>query len=154
MGVEVIQHHSDLLCFGVSFINQPPHLMGEVNHGAAFGHVHVPPARQGLAEQEQVAGPITFIFIVKSPWSSRLGRDRKSLLGYQLLGGLVETDNGALRVVGLPIKVQHIFHARHKLGAYLRDAPFLLLPRFEFVFFSTWRIVSREMESASFSSTT
>ena len=39
-------------------------------------------------------------------------------------------------------------------GAHLWYAPFLLLPRLEFVFFSTCRTVSRQIESAKSSSTT
>ena len=56
MGVQVIQRHPDLLRFGVSSIRQPAHLMGEVFgevfHGAALGHGHVPPARQRLTSHE------------------------------------------------------------------------------------------------------
>ena len=36
----------------------PAHLMGEVLLGATLRHRHMPPARLGLAGQEQVAGPL------------------------------------------------------------------------------------------------
>ena len=135
MDVQVVQYHPNLFCFWVSFIDQPPHLVGKVNHnhGAPFSHRHVPPVGQGLRAHKQVAGPITFIFIVKSFTSAAPGRDGSFLLCYQLLGSLVGIDDWPLGVVGFRIKVQHIFHTRHKVGAYLRYAPLLLLPWFEFI---------------------
>ena len=47
------------------------------------------------------------------------------------------------------VQVQHVLHSSHELPAHLRDAPFLLRPRLEFVFLSVWRTVSREMLSAN-----
>ncbi len=49
---------------------------------------------------------------------SPLGRDRKSLLCYQLLGGLVETHNGALWIMGFRVEVQDVLHTRHEVGAH------------------------------------
>ncbi len=120
MGVQVVQDHPNLFCFWVSFIDQPPHLVGKVNHGAPFSHFQVPPAGQGLTAHKQVAGPITLILIVKSFTSAALGRDGSLLLCHQLLGSLVETDDWTFGVVGFRVEVQHIFHTRHKVGAYLR----------------------------------
>ena len=94
MGVQVVQHHPNLLRRRVSFISQPPHLLSEVNHGAPFAHCHVPPARPGLAEQEQVSGSIALVFIVKTLPSSRLGPDGRPGLGHQLLGSLPKQISG------------------------------------------------------------
>ena len=71
------------------------------------------------------------------------------LSAHQLLGRLVETDHGMVGVVVFMVQVQHILHSSHELPAHLRDAPFLLRPRLEFVFLSVWRTVSREMLSAN-----
>ena len=106
MGVQVVQHHSDLLRFRVSSIPQPAHLMGEVGHGATLGHCHVPPARQRLTGHEQVPGPVALVLVIKPLPPARLGRDGRPLLGHQLLGGLVETDYGPLGVIGFRIEVQ------------------------------------------------
>ena len=94
MGVEVVQHHPYLLGCRVGGIAQPPHLLGEVHHGAAFGHCHVSPARPGLAQHEQVSGAISFVLVVVSLPSSRLGWDQRPLLGQQLLGGLPKQISG------------------------------------------------------------
>ena len=74
VGVEVVQHHPDLLGRWVSFIGQPPHLLSEVHHGTTFGHCHMPPARQGLAQHEQVSGAIALVLVIVSLPSCRLGR--------------------------------------------------------------------------------
>ena len=79
VGVEVVQHHPDLLGRWVSFIGQPPHLLSEVHHGTTFGHCHMPPARQGLAQHEQVSGAIALVLVIVSLPSCRLGRDRRPL---------------------------------------------------------------------------
>ena len=114
----------------------------------------MPPARQGLAQHEQVSGAIALVLVIVSLPSCRLGRDRRPLFRQQLLGGLVETDHRALWVIGFRVKVQHILHTRHKLGAHLGNTPLLLLPRLETVFFNRLRIPSWDMEGASPNSTT
>ncbi len=115
---------------------------------------YMPPARQGLAQHEQVSGAIALVLVIVSLPSCRLGRDRRPLFRQQLLGGLVETDHRALWVIGFRVKVQHILHTRHKLGAHLGNTPLLLLPRLETVFFNRLRIPSWDMEGASPNSTT
>jgi hypothetical protein len=53
-----------------------------------------------------------------------------------LLADLVPTDQGPFRVKGTLIDLQDIFHAGDELGVGLgRDAPTLLQPGFERVFF-------------------
>ena len=59
-----------------------------------------------------------------------------------------------LRPWGLRNQVSRMRAFRgHELGAHLGDAPLLLPPRLEFVFFSTCLTVSREMESVNSSFT-
>ena len=64
MGVQVVQGQANHRDLGVGFINQPEHLVGEVLGGAPLGHCHVAPARQGLAEQERVAGALPPVLVV------------------------------------------------------------------------------------------
>src|SRR5260370_10985 len=47
----------------------------------------------------------------------------------------------------LRIQLQHVFHAGDEVAAHLRDAPRLLLPRLERVFFSSRRTVDSEIDS-------
>ena len=42
----------------VSLLRQPAHLMSEVHLGAPLRHRHMPPARQWLAGQKQIAGTV------------------------------------------------------------------------------------------------
>ena len=80
----------DLLYFRVGGIRQPAHLMGKVSM-VRRPVCHVPPARQWLANHEQVPGPVALVLIIKPLLPSRLGRDGSPLL----LGGLVETERAA-----------------------------------------------------------
>ena len=50
-----------------------------------------------------------------------------------------------LRVALLMVQVKNVLHPSHELPAHFGNAPLFVLPWFEFVFFSIWRMVSREM---------
>src|SRR3972149_3078498 len=154
MGVEITQHHPDQLGLRVNLITQPLHLSGEILHGATVGHRHMPPTASGFKLHKQIARAVALVLIVVAFHLPRRGRQRGLRLGPQLLRAFIEADYRALRIIRFGVQIQHIFHGRDKLGAYFGNAPFLLLPRFEFVFFSNWRIASCEMESANSKSTT
>src|SRR3990172_5310319 len=139
---------------GIAFIHQPLHLLGEVQQGATFGDGDVPPTTLRLEEHKQIAGAVALVLVIVAFHLTRLSGQRRARLGNQLLGRLVEADLGSLRVVRLSIHLQHVFRGGYELGTDFRNAPLLLLPRLEFVFFNTWRTVSCEIVSASFNSTT
>ena len=128
--------------------------LGKVWHGAVFGDGNVPPTRQWLAEQEDVACPVALVLIVETLRPPRFGWYWRPLLPDQLFAGFIKADRRALGVIGLLIQVQHIFHTGDKVGTYLRDAPLLFLPGLEFVFLSVRRTLSYDMESANPNSTT
>ncbi len=48
VSVKVVQNHPHLLGFGVVLVNQPSHLLGEVNRGAPLGDLNVTPPSLGL----------------------------------------------------------------------------------------------------------
>ena len=133
----------------VCLVCQPPHLMCEVHSSATLGHLDMPPTSFRLTEHEQVSSAVSLVLVVISFHPTRPCPDGRSLISHQLLGRLVETDHGMVGVVVLMVQVQHVLHSSHELSAHLWDAPLLLLPRFEFVFLSTWRTVSKEMLSAN-----
>ncbi len=149
VSVEIVQHQPYRFCMRVCLVCQPPHLMCEVHSSATLGHLDMPPASFRLTEHEQVSGPVSLVLVVILFHSTRPGPDGRFLVGHQLLGRLIETDHGMVGVVVFMVQVQHILHSSHELPAHLRDAPFLLRPRLEFVFLSVWRTVSREMLSAN-----
>src|SRR3712207_326292 len=72
----------------------------------------------------------------------------------QLAGPLIEADHRLLRIVGLLVEVQDLFHAPHESSVVLgRDHPLLDQVRLEFVFLSVLRTVSCETFSTMLSST-
>src|SRR5436190_19212318 len=109
----------------------------------------MPPARLRFTKQKEIAGAVPFVFIIIAFHLVRLGRDRCSCFLNQLLTGLVEVDFRTLRVVGLGVEVEEVFHLRDKLGTDAGQTPLFVLPRLEFVFLSSWRTVSWDSVSAN-----
>src|SRR4029077_19433869 len=94
------------------------------------------------------------VLVVEPLRLARRRRQRLHDLADQLLAGLVQADQRPLLVVGPVVDLQHVLHRTDKLGVGLgRDAPLLLQPRLEFVFFSTRRTVSVEILSTTSNST-
>ena len=141
MSVKVVHDHPHHRGLRVRFVHQPTHLMGEVLHGTPLGHRHLPPARQWLTGQEQVAGTLSPVLVVLPQRKSRPGRHRGPGLGQQLGGGLVKADYRPLGVIRFGVQVQDILHMGYEVGAYLGNAPLLLLPRLKDVFFRCSRTV-------------
>ena len=105
-------------------------------------------------EHEQIPGPVSLVLGVIALHPSRGGLNGRPHIPKQLLGGLVKTHHRTLPVVLFVVKVQHVLHPGDELPAQLGDAPFLFLPRLEFVFLSIWRTVSMDMLPANSISTT
>ena len=122
-------------------------------HRAPLPDRHLWPTRQGLAGQEQVAGTLPPVFVVLPQRKSRSGRQSGPGLCQQLGGCLVKADHRTLGIIGFVVEIQDILHVGHKFRTYLGNAPLLLPPRLEFVFFSTWLTVSLEIESVNSSFT-
>ncbi len=57
---------------------------------------------------------------------------------------LVEADSRIGGIVILFIPIQHVFHRCDKLRSYVGNTPVLVLPGFEVIFLSSWRMVSFE----------
>ena len=73
----------------------------------------------------------------------------------RLLGSLIETHYRPLhRVALLMVQVKDVLHPSHELPTHFGNAPLFVLPWFEFVFFSIWRMASIEMLSANAIATT
>src|SRR5205823_813988 len=98
--------------------------------------------------------PIPAVLVIKARYPSGLSRDAGARLGDQLLTLLIEVYDRASRVVRLGVQIEHVLHAGDVLSGDRRDAPLLLQPRLDPLFFSTRRMVSCEQLSASPNSTT
>ena len=68
---------------------------------------------------------------------------RRTHLANQLIVRLVHIDHRTIRIVRAMIHLQNVLHVRHKFGILLgRNAPTLLEPRFQLVFFIVRRTAS------------
>ena len=76
--------------FGMAFVGQPFHLVGEVHLRALVGHDHMAPAHGRLHEQELVTGAIPLVLIVVPLGLSQLGRQRAPGLSDQLGRDLIK----------------------------------------------------------------
>src|SRR4051794_33599201 len=72
----------------------------------------------------------------------------------KLLARFVQADHVAFLDIRPLLDVQYVLHPVHELGAPLRrEAPHLLQPRLDLMFFRTVRTVSSEIDSATSGST-
>ena len=142
MGVEMVQHHAHHDGFWVALVYQPLHFIGEVELGPLLRHMHVPPAGLRFDKEKKIARAVALVFVIKAlrlPW---LGRQRLPGLFDALLARLLKVDLGTFGILRLRVHLQHVFHRGDKLGAHVRDAPLLLQPRLEVVFFHPRRTLS------------
>ena len=58
VGGEVVEHHPDRLGLGIIPIDEVAHAFGEVQRGAALGHLDRPPRPVRIQEDEQVGGAV------------------------------------------------------------------------------------------------
>src|SRR5665648_155263 len=115
----------------------------------------MPPAFQRGEHHEQIGCAVSFIFVVDALRASRLHRDRRARLADQLLGGLVQTDQGNIWIVRLGVNGQHVLHVRYERAIGLRwDDPLFLAVRLKCIFFKTRPIVLSLARSTMPNSTT
>ena len=142
VGIEIILHQHDFHRVGKMRVGQIPEHVGIIDGGVAVGDLDMSPAFQRREHHEQIGDAIAFVFVIVPRWLSKFGRDRRARLDDQLLRGLVEAHERALRIVRSLIDFQHVFHGGDKRSVgFGRDHPLLLEMRFENVFFSVRPIV-------------
>ncbi len=155
MGVEIVLHQHDLRRVGKMRVGQILEHLGVIDGGVAVGDLDMPPAFQRREHHEQIGDAIAFVFVIVTRLASWLGGDRRARLDDQLLRGLVEAHDRALRIMRPLIDFQHVFHGGDERGVGVRrDHPLLLEMRLENVFFSVRPIVLSLARSTMFSSTT
>ena len=69
-----------------------------------------------LEEHEHAGCALPSVLVVDSPGATRSRRHWRLDVFNELLGGLVHTDDRALWVVRLLVKVEHVFHAGNELA--------------------------------------
>src|SRR5207302_58456 len=104
--------------------------------------------RLGGVQPAPVVGRVDQLALLRYPqvlvWLERL------VFRDELLGLLIHADDGLAGIVRPFIDLQHLLHVGYKRRVLLgRNAPHLLPPRLQVVFFSAWRTVSCEIESTT-----
>jgi hypothetical protein len=151
---EVVYHQADPIGIRIGFLGEVAHHLRKFQLSAVLGHPHLSSALEGFEGQQHVGCTPPLILVVDTLWLARLGAKRLSNLGQQLAGPLVEAHYWSVRIVGLFVEVQELFHPPHKLGVVLGwDHPLLDQVRLEFVFLSVLRTVSCDTFSTMPSST-
>src|SRR6266511_2429107 len=154
MGVKLVHHLDDPLRFRVLDIDQVSDGVRPIDARAVVGNLDPAPPGQRLEEHEQVADALALVLEVIALDLTGARWQRPACLTDQLLRGLIHADQRPLRVVGPRVDVQHILQVVDKLGIRRgRNAPLLLPPGLQFVFFKVRRTVSYERLSTYVSST-
>src|SRR5271168_3399976 len=115
----------------------------------------MPPAFQGREHHEQAGRPVAPVFVIVPGGPSGLRGDRQTRFGNELLRGLVDADQRAVRIARPLINLQNVFHGGNKGGVLVRrNDPLLFQMRLESVFFSVRPIVLSLARSTIGNSTT
>src|SRR5260370_8355875 len=102
------------------------------------------PACKWLKTHEETAHALSRVFVIVSLDLPRLRRNGHPRFAHQLLTGFIEAHLWIPGIIGTDVDIQYLFHLTDKSGIGLgRNAILFFLPRLEFVFFNTFRTVSR-----------
>src|SRR4030042_1278995 len=154
MGVQIVQDQTHLEGVGIVHVQDLAQTESPVNHRAPLAHEYLPPTAQRLNEQNLTAHPFPFVLMVITHGLPLFRGQGHAGFCNQLLAGFVHAQHRILRIVGFPIQLQHVLHPADKFRVgFWRNAPRLLQPGLQTVFFSTCRTLSCESFSAHFSST-
>ena len=155
MGVQVVLHQNDGLGARKMDIAQRLEHLGVIDGRAVWGDGNMAPAFERRKQHEQRGRAIALVFVIaprRAPWRHWHGRPG---LGRELLGGLVETNQRPLGIVGPGIDSQNILHRGDEGGVGLGwNDPVFVQMRFEIVFLSARPTVLKWAASTIFSSTT
>src|SRR5579859_4078236 len=146
MRVQMIHHQANTLGLGIDLINQPADGCREIQPGASLGHFQTTETRLGFNEDKQVGGPQPLIFIIAASGRPWFERQWLAYLPMHDQWFLVKADHWLAFLIGLSIQMQDLLHRGNLLCIYSGNAPLLMLPRLQFIFFSNWRIVSGEID--------
>src|SRR6266446_302499 len=143
--VEVVHDQADHARLWIDLIHQPADRLREIQPGALLGQLHRTATGQRFHKHEQVRRPQAFIFRVGALGMARLHRQWLAHLPMDHQRLFVKTDPWSLGIIRLGVQIQHVLHGRHKVRIHGGNAPLLMLPGLQRVFFSNWRTVSGEI---------
>src|SRR5260370_29808539 len=121
----------------------------------AIGYLDAPPALEWREHHEQIGRPVAPVFVIMPGGLSWFRRDRHARFGNELLGRLVDADQGTFRIIRPLLYVQDVLHVGHECGAVVRrNDPLLSQVRLDSVFFTVRPIVLSLASFSFFSSPT
>ncbi len=105
MGAEVVLHDLQGLGLGIMGGLEVDHKLGIVLGRASLGDLNHSLTGVGLKGNQEVADPFAFIMMIVAPFLARFHGDRHQEVPQQLTGTLIETPQGAFRIIRLLIEV-------------------------------------------------
>lgn len=141
MSGQLVEHQANLRRVGVAPL-QRLQLGRELRVATPFGDGHGALSSQWLECDKEVHCATAFVLVIHPCRVPRHRWQRVTDVIEQLIGFLVEAHHRNMRIIGLRVGVQHVFHPPDEVRAYLGDTPALNLPRFEVTFFNVRRTVS------------
>src|SRR5258706_3350165 len=145
--IQVIQHHINDKGMGIEDIHQIAHRLSKIAFPALACDQNRPPSGFRFDKQEQIARPLTLVFVVLTSAVSGFKRQRFTDMRQQLGHLLIKTDHWTLRVIGLCIQAEDDFHSLDEGFGQLGNTPLTYLPGFEMFFCSSRRTLSTGMLS-------
>ena len=135
VGVEIVNDEPDRLGMGIVVVDEVFHPSGKIDGGASFPDPDMTPTAMTVDRDGQATGATAGVFVVDPASPARHGWEWGTGLGPQRIRTLVKTDDGMTWVGWRGIQVEDCFHPPDERGSQFRDAPRLLLPWLEVVFF-------------------
>src|SRR6266849_3079142 len=147
VGVQIVAHQFHLSSLWVVLFQQAAYFLGPIDAGPAVPTTDATPATQRVEKHKHSLHPTTLIVIILTRRLAGSQRQRRLLVAYQLLAGFIHTNQGLFRRVFGGIDIEDVFHLSNEPRPVpFRNAPTLLAPRLQFIFFSARRTLSAQTE--------
>src|SRR5271166_214323 len=113
---QIVLDQPDLFSVGKMHVRQFLEHLRVIGGGVAVGDLDAAPALERRENHEYVGHAVALVFVIVPDDSSGSGRNRSARLDDQLLGGFIQTDEGAIGIARLLVSFQHVFHGGDEAG--------------------------------------
>ncbi len=136
---QIVLDQPDLFGVGKMHVGQFLEHLRVIGGGVAVGDLDAAPALQRRENHEYIGYAVSLVFVIVPDGSSGCGRNRSARLDDQLLGGFIQTDEGAIGIARLLVSIQHVFHRGDEAGVGVRrNHPLPIAVGLEDVFFRSY----------------
>ena len=129
VGVEIVEHHPDLVSIRVEFIHELLHRQSELGSGSLFGDHDFTPGSVGVDEEQDLRRAIALVMVILLRWMAGQYGSWSLDLVDELLEAFVKAHHGKTGVGSLGIQLEDVLHSCDELSVDLPQAPHLLQPR-------------------------